>query len=116
MVYDDALGEFETRILLTELTASESIATAGATGWGGDRYAVIAAGDEYALVWWSVWDSERAAKRFTNVFKRGLAKRGTVGRSQRLEQTTIDGRAGVRFVDAPMNWTGWDRLPSVITR
>ncbi len=112
-VYDDALGEFETRILLTELTQSESIATAGATGWGGDRYAVLPAGDEYALVWWSVWDDERAAKRFTNVFERGWAKRGTAGRSHRLEHTTIDGRAGVRFVDAPVDWSGWDSLPRV---
>ncbi len=115
-VYDDGLGEFETRILLTELTASESIATAGATGWGGDRYAVFHAGDEYVLVWWSVWDDERAAKRFTNVFERGLAKRETAGRNHRLEHTTIDGRAGVRFVDAPADWTGWDSLPSVSAR
>jgi hypothetical protein len=112
-VYGDVLGEFETRILLTELTQSESMATAGAAGWGGDRYVVLRAGSDYVLVWWTVWDSERAAKRFTNVLSRGLAKRKPTTRTQRMERATVGGQPGVRYVDAPAGWTGWDRVPTV---
>jgi hypothetical protein len=114
VLYDDNLGEFETRILLTELLGSESTATAGALGWEGDRYALYEAGpDEYALVWWSVWESQRAATRFATLLERGWTKRERPGRRSSIERVEIDGLAGVRLVNAPEDWPGWDELPRV---
>jgi hypothetical protein len=65
-VHTDDLGQFEIQLLLTEWTGSESVATGGAFGWAGDRYAVFDVGGENALVWWTVWDDERSAERFWN--------------------------------------------------
>lgn len=111
-LYDDNLGEFETRILLTELLGSEVTAAAGALGWEGDRYALYKAGSsEYALVWWSAWESERAAARFATLLGRGWAKRERPGRRSSIEQVEIDGLPGVVLVDGPDDWPGWDELP-----
>ncbi|MBE0592657.1 MAG: hypothetical protein IH616_09695, partial [Gemmatimonadales bacterium] len=68
--HTDVLGEFEIRILLTELTGSVAVAQAATLGWGGDRYAVYRTDGGDALVWWAVWDDETAAGRFAAVLKR----------------------------------------------
>lgn len=111
--YDDDLGEFETRIFLTDVTGSETIAHAGAQGWGGDRYAVVATGDgEHVLVWWTVWDDAQAARRFYSILRRRWQARP--GRHTSIEQATLAGRPAVRMVDAPEGWQG--RLPEVSVR
>jgi hypothetical protein len=108
--YQDGLGEFEIRVLLTELTGSESVGSAGALGWAGDRFVVLAADTAHALVWWSVWDTDQAAQRVAVLLERewqaGPGRRATVDRS-------FFGRRGVRLVDAPEEWDGWRALPSV---
>jgi len=109
-VYTDGLGEFEIRILLTELTGSETQAAAGAMGWGGDRYAVFRDDGGYALVWWSVWDSETAADRFVQIMERHWPARATGGRYM-LERVQVDGRPGVRFMRGPDSWSGWEAPP-----
>lgn len=116
LVHDDALGEFETRILLTELTGSESTATAGARDWGGDRYGVFETGDTHALVWWSVWDTPQAARRFTTVFEPEWVAGARRGRRRVVRPTEVGDRAGVVVIDAPRNWTGWENPPGIVER
>ena len=41
-LHDDNLGQFEMRVLFTELLGSESTAAATVRDWGGDRYGVYA--------------------------------------------------------------------------
>lgn len=116
-LYDDNLGEFETRILLTVLTGSESVAAAGALDWGGDRYALFAApGDTTALVWWTVWDTPRAADRFARLMAQEWQPRPAAGRRRTVDPLPVEGRSGVRLVDAPRTWDGWRRPPGVAER
>ncbi len=116
-LYEDGLGEFETRILLTELTGSESTGSAGALSWGGDRYAVFPTpSGEYALVWWSVWDTERAANRFATLLKRVWPERAALQRRYTIDRVSIDGHEGVRLVDAPAKWADWANPPGVVVK
>lgn len=117
-LYDDNLGEFETRILLSELSGSESLGSAAALGWEGDRYALYPTADSaaYALVWWSVWESERAADRFAALLEREWAKRSHDGRRSQVERVTIDGLPGVRLMFAPADWPRWSDPPEVSAR
>ncbi len=110
-LYEDGLGEFETRLLLTELTGSESIGSAGAIGWAGDRYAVYSAQSDHALVWYSVWDTANAADRFGRLLESEWETRSE--RRSSIERIDVDGTAGVRLVDAPESWSGWRDVPVV---
>ena len=115
-IYDDNLGEFETRVLLTELSGSEGIGAAGAMNWGGDHYGVFDVdGRERALVWWSVWDTENAAHRFATLLTREWPKRARPSRKYTIEQLPVGSHPGVRLVDAPPGWKGWAALPGVTT-
>jgi hypothetical protein len=116
LIHDDALGEFETRILVTSVTGSESTATATSRDWGGDRYGVFEAGDSHALVWWSVWDTPQASRRFTTVFEREWVAAAGRGRRRVVRQEDVGGRAGVLVIDAPRGWTGWEDPPGVVER
>jgi hypothetical protein len=114
LVYEDDWGEFETRIVLQQLTGSESLATGGALGWAGDRFAVFDASGAYAVVWWSVWDHAEAAARFAAVLSRSWGERPPApGRRWTVEQDNARGRPLVRLIDAPESWPGWRRPPAV---
>ncbi len=111
--HEDGLGEFEIRLLLTVLTGVEARGVALAAGWDGDRFAVV---DGDALVWYSVWDDPPAADRFARGLERAWTDRrsgGPAGRRFRIERLTIEGRATVRLVDAPPDWSGWGALPTI---
>ncbi len=113
--FEDGLGEFETRLLLQQQLGDETEAALLAAGWDGDRYEVLGPGSE-ALVWYSVWDDARAADRFAAGLERAWRKRRADGRTARRSEITrlaIDGRPGVRLVDAPVDWRGWRNLPRV---
>jgi len=113
-VYQDDWGEFETRIVLQELTGSESVATAGALGWGGDRFAVYRAAAGDAVVWWTVWDDGPAAEQFATILGRSWGeRRGAPGRRWAVERETVADRPVVRLIDAPDEWAGWRRPPGV---
>jgi hypothetical protein len=114
--YEDGLGEFETRLLLQQHLNDETEAALLASGWDGDRYQVLGAS---ALVWYSVWDDARVADRFARGIERAWKKRRPVGPSDRrtdIVRLTVEGRAAVRLVDAPADWKGWRRLPTVSLR
>ena len=111
--YEDDLGEFETRLLFQQLLGDETEATLLATGWDGDRYAVLG---EHAdvLVWYTLWDDGRAADRFAHGLERAWARRLPTGRRRsEIKRLVIDGRPAVRLVDAPAGWHGWKNLPQV---
>jgi hypothetical protein len=116
-VYEDDLGEFETRVLLTQLSGSEASGSAAARGWAGDRYGIFKAGDDgYALVWCTVWDSDRAAARFDSLMTREWPKRTRPGRTGEVTREALGTRSAVRLVDAPDTWTGWRALPVFTVR
>ena len=113
--WEDNLGEYETRLLFQQLLGDESEAATLASGWDGDRYEVLGPKSD-ALVWYSVWDDQAAANRFTAGLQRAWAKRRAgvqTGRRADVKQMTIDGRPVVRLVDAPANWKGWSAIPAV---
>lgn len=115
IAYENTLGEFETRILLFDYTRDQSESVRGATGWDGDRYALVRTASGDALVWVSVWDSPLDAALFRDIFERGLERRhGTAGsgpptlrtfsvpgRTLQLSTGESGGRPLVVFVDAP---------------
>jgi Putative metallopeptidase family (DUF6782) len=114
-IYEDDLGAFETRVLLTQLSGSEATGTRAARGWAGDRYGVFPAGQGYALVWYSVWDSATAAEGAAALLDRGWPRRTRAepGRRSEISREVVDGRPCVRVVDAPGDWPGWRAVPEV---
>ena len=62
VLYSDGLGELETRIMLEELGVARAADVA--SGWDGDRYALLESSAGEALVWVSVWDDEGSRDRF----------------------------------------------------
>lgn len=115
-VYTDDLGQFEIQLLLTEWTGNESVATSGAYGWAGDRYAVFEVGEDHALVWWTVWDDEPSAERFWDVIQRPVAARATEGRASFVERVEVEGRPGVMYAYYPEEWERGRDLPGVTVR
>jgi len=118
VVYEDNLGEFEIRLLFTQLLGSEDRAAAYTAGWDGDRYQVLGAGSD-ALVWYTVWEDRQAAVRFAKGLELAWGKRSVGGPADRrsdIAQLTLEGRPIVRLVDAPVGWVGWTRLPQARMR
>ena len=74
-VLSDVWGEQSVRLLFEESSNREQAAK-DATGWGGDRIAVFARGDERILTWNLVTDDEAAADRYFRRLSEGAA---TVG-------------------------------------
>ncbi len=60
---ENNLGEFQTRVLL-EGGGDTDVAITAAAGWDGDRYALLASGQDEVLVWETAWDSEADAEEF----------------------------------------------------
>jgi Zn-dependent peptidase ImmA (M78 family) len=116
LVYQDGLGEFETRVLLTQLSGEESLGVAGAMGWAGDRYAVLSADPGDALVWWTLWDTPEAGQRFAQLLEKDWPTRERPGRRAEITRQAVGARAGVRLVDAPTGWGGWAKVPEVEVR
>lgn len=115
ITYEDGLGEFEVRLLLWVLTGVEGRGAALASGWDGDRYAVLGEQHE-VLVWYSVWDGHEEARRFAEGLDRAWrARRPPRPNTRRFEIRQIDvaGLPGVRLVDAPADWRGWEAIPVV---
>lgn len=113
--YEDGLGEFETRLVFQQRLGDPSglRAAALAAGWDGDRYQVLGTDpDALALVWYSVWDDAAAAQRFQRSLERAWTA-ANAGRRVKIEAVSVDGRPGVRLVDAPVDWRGWGQIPQV---
>lgn len=117
VVYENDLGEFETRLLLFQSLKDVQAAARGAAGWSGDRFYVVHTPKGDGLTWLSVWDTTVEAAEFRELMERAVEKRfaltpgsggsGAVrhfaarGRQLELEAATVQGRPAVLFTDVP---------------
>jgi hypothetical protein len=118
VVYQNNLGEFETRILLYEYLKEQASAVRGAAGWDGDRYVLIGTPRGDAIAWVTVWDTSIDAAEFFDLLDIAMIKRhggrilpgagsgttrtyGASGRRILLQISDINGRPVVLYVDAP---------------
>ena len=115
--YENTLGEFETRLFLYENLRDQNEAVQGATGWDGDRYALLNTGRGEGIVWVSVWDSPAEAAEFFDLLGRVATARYKVGtsslagsstrlyngggRSVQITTEEVGGRPVVVWVDVP---------------
>ena len=116
-IYQNNLGEFETRLLLFTWSRDQPAAVRGAAGWDGDRYVLFRTPEGEAIAWLTVWDSPVDAGEFFDVVDEALARRyrdlraESVGaherrytggeRAMRLTAVEVQGRPAVLFVDVP---------------
>jgi hypothetical protein len=118
IIYENDLGEFETRLYVYEHTHDHEISVRAAGGWDGDRYAFVSLpGGGDGIVWATVWDTPIDAAEFMDALETGLPiqyenlKRrpggGDVrhyeggGRVVEVRPVTIDGRPVVLVTDVP---------------
>lgn len=120
-VYDNDLGEFETRLFLYQHLKDRDAAYRGAAGWDGDRYTLFETGKGDGIAWASVWDTSVDAAEFFDLLDTSILKRfGNVKPSQATqsvrEYTTrsrtititaseVGGRPMVLYVDVPTGTT-----------
>jgi len=116
-VYENDLGEFETRLFLFQHLNDQNEAVRGATGWDGDRYAVVNTPQGQGIVWLTVWDSPVEAGEFFHMAGQAVEARYTVkpassstnlvknysggGRTLQVSTSEIQGRQVVIYVDIP---------------
>ncbi|MFN2397546.1 MAG: hypothetical protein ABR543_02715 [Gemmatimonadaceae bacterium] len=74
-VYDNNLGEFETRVVLFESLRDQNESVRAAAGWSGDRYMVVKTRHGEGLIWASVWDTQVDAAEFYGAMSDVIAKR-----------------------------------------
>ena len=75
--YENSFGEFETRLVLSELLGDAGRAIPAARGQDGDRYAAIGTSAGDGLAWVTVWDTPLDAEEFAEAMADGMAKRYT---------------------------------------
>ena len=73
-INSNVFGELDLRLILTQLTNSAR-GVRGASGWGGDRWALLEKDGQPALVIKSVWDTENDARNFFETFSLALKNR-----------------------------------------
>ncbi|MHB1096723.1 MAG: hypothetical protein ACYC3F_11190 [Gemmatimonadaceae bacterium] len=114
-VYENDLGEFETRLFLFQALQDLGTSARSAEGWGGDRYVVADLPGGAGLVWVTVWDtpidagefrdaSQRAAQRRLGAAGTGNAERKRFegkGRVVEIVAATLQGKAAIIWTDVP---------------
>jgi hypothetical protein len=116
-VYENDLGEFETRLLLYARLRDLGGAARAAAGWDGDRYMVVRTPRGNGIVWATVWDSAVDAGEFLAQMDRWAARHLDTrsggeassarrsysgrGRSAVLSTGEVDGRPVVLYVELP---------------
>ena len=116
-VYDNTLGEFETRVILYEQLREQQVAVRAALGWGGDRVALLGEGADAPFAWATVWDESVDAAEFFDAATRAMALRYQTaapteagattraftarGRTVTVTVGEVGGRPAVLVVDAP---------------
>jgi len=116
-IYENTLGEFDTRLFLFQHSQDKELASRSAIGWGGDRYAVVNTKSGTAIAWVTAWDSALDAAEFVDALGQAVQKRyraptatsgpGGVrtyvggGRTVVLTPRELSGRNVVLVVDVP---------------
>ncbi|MBM3908087.1 MAG: hypothetical protein FJ363_08405 [Gemmatimonadetes bacterium] len=114
-VYENNLGEFETRLFLFQALQDLGTSARSAAGWGGDRYVVANLAGGAGIVWVTVWDTpidggefrdaaQRAAQRRLGVAGTGSAEVRRFegkGRVVEISATTVQGKAAIIWTDVP---------------
>src|SRR6478672_4808181 len=77
-VYENDLGEFETRLCLFQHLNDQNEALRGAAGWDGDRYAIVNTPLGQGIVWLTVWDSPVEAGEYFHMAGQAVEARYTV--------------------------------------
>ncbi len=109
----DVLGEWFTRLTLTEQLSTQTAETAAA-GWGGDYYLSFynEADDRGALVLVSAWDTVRDAHEFYEAFREyGLLRYQGQSLSS-TTQTTWEGDFGWASIEIAGDQTRWIHAPN----
>jgi hypothetical protein len=121
VVYENDLGEFESRLFLFQQLGDAGTAAKGTSGWNGDRYVVVNTPQGAGLTWVSVWDSVLSAAQFRDLMEQSIEKRfGTThgaggsgstrkfsvkGRTIELTAQTLQGKPAVIYTDVPAGAT-----------
>ena len=116
-VYENDLGEFETRLFLYQQLNDQNEAVRGASGWDGDRYAVVNTPQGQGIVWLTVWDSPVEAGEFFHLAGQAVEVRYSTkaatgstelvkkysggGRTIQVSTMEIQGRPVVIYADVP---------------
>ncbi|MEK7239512.1 MAG: hypothetical protein AAB224_02925, partial [Gemmatimonadota bacterium] len=114
-VYENNLGEFETRLFLFAALQDLGTAARSAAGWAGDRYLVTSLPAGPGIVWVTVWDTPIDAGEFQDAAQRaaqrrlGAAGTGTgelkrfegKGRIVEIAAVTVQGKPAVIWTDVP---------------
>lgn len=116
-VYQNTIGEFETRLFLFQHLKDQNEAIRGATGWDGDRYQLFNTSGGQGIAWVTVWDSSVDASEFFTMIGESVEKRygakGSAslgmttklytagGRSIQITTAEVSGRPVVLYLDVP---------------
>ncbi|MFL5584338.1 MAG: hypothetical protein ACJ78K_05680 [Gemmatimonadaceae bacterium] len=116
-VYENDLGEFETRLFLFQQLNDQNESLRGASGWDGDRYAVVNTPQGQGIVWLTVWDSAVEAGEFFHIAGQAVEARyatkaaagstdlvkkySGAGRTVQVSTMEIQGRPVVVLADVP---------------
>lgn len=95
VVFTNTFGEFETRLALWQHIKDDNLTVQAASGWMGDRFALVRTPEGDALVWATVWESPMDAADFLDVMGDAARRRYERGK------TPIEPGASTRRVDAP---------------
>ncbi len=117
VVFENDLGEFETRLFLYQHLKDLGVAGQGSNGWGGDRFMVVNTGGGAGITWLSLWDTPVDAAQFRDAAERTIERRfgvtpgsGGAGDSRRFtaKGRTIEvtaamvlGKPAVLYTDVP---------------
>ena len=114
-VYENNLGEFETRLFLYQALNDLGTSARSAEGWAGDRYLVASLPAGPGIVWVSVWDTPIDAGEFRDAAQRAAQRRLGVagtgpsetkrfegkGRIVEITVLTVQGKPAVIWTDVP---------------
>ena len=113
-VYENDLGEFETRLFLFQALQDLGTSARSAEGWGGDRYVVANLPGGAGISWVTVWDTPIDAGEFREAAQRAAQRRlgvaGTGADTKRFEAkgrvieistATVQGKAAIIWTDVP---------------
>lgn len=84
-VESNTIGEAQLGIFLRYLGASEQVAAATSSGWGGDRLTAARDGDDVALAWRLAWDRPADATEFADAWT-DIVEDGAIPIPARVEQ------------------------------